>query len=80
MNRLKGLDVADRVSDRTPWTEVWNIVQKAVTKTILQKKKCKKAKWLSEVTLQIPEEKRETKAKERKEKIYFIERRIPEKS
>ena len=43
--------------------EVTNIVQKTVTKTIVKKKKCKKAKWLSEETLQIGEEKRETKSK-----------------
>ena len=43
--------------------EVPNIVQKTVTKTIVKKKKCKKAKWLSEETLQIGEEKRETKSK-----------------
>ena len=43
--------------------EVPNIVQKTVTKTIVKKKKCKKEKWLSEETLQIAEEKRETKSK-----------------
>ena len=43
--------------------EVPNIVQKTVTKTIVKKKKCKKEKWLSEETLQIGEEKRETKSK-----------------
>ena len=68
MNRLKRLDVVDRASDRTPWTEVWNIVQKAVTKTILQKKKCKKAKWLSEATLQIPEGKKKQKQRRGKKR------------
>ena len=45
------------------WTEVHNIVQEAVTKTISKKKKCKKAKWLSEEVLQIAEETREAKSK-----------------
>ena len=59
MNRFKGLDLVDRVPEEL-WTEVHNIVQEAVTKTIPKKKKCKKAKWLSEETLQIAEERRET--------------------
>ena len=45
MNRFKGLDV--RVPEEL-WIEVHNIVQEVVTKTIPEKKKCKKAKWLSE--------------------------------
>ena len=45
------------------WTEVHDIVQEAVTKTIPKKKKCTKAKWLSEEALQIAEEKREVKSK-----------------
>ena len=44
-------------------TEVPNIAHKAVTKTILKKKKCKKAKWFSEEALQIAEERREVKGK-----------------
>ena len=44
-NRFKGLDLIDRVPDEL-WTEVHNIVQEAVIKTIPEKKKCKKAKWL----------------------------------
>ena len=51
-NRLKGLDVVDRVPKEL-WMEVCNIVQEAVTKTIPKKKKHKKAKWLSEEALQI---------------------------
>ena len=43
------------------WTEVRNIVQEVVTKTIPKKKKCKKAKWLSQEALQITEERREAK-------------------
>ena len=47
------------------WTEVHDIVQKAVIKTIPKKKKCKKAKLLSEEALQIAEERREAKGKEK---------------
>ena len=46
-NRFKGLDLIDRVPDEL-WMEVPDIVQEAVIKTIPKKKKCKKAKWLSE--------------------------------
>ena len=46
MDRFKGLDLIDRVPEQL-WTEVCNIVQEAVIKTIPKKKKCKKAKWLS---------------------------------
>ena len=52
--------------DRVPeelWTKGHNIVQEAMTKTIPKKKKCKKAKWLSEEALQIAEERREVKVK-----------------
>ena len=45
------------------WTEVYNIAQDAVTKTIPKKNKCKKAKWLSEEVLQIAEKRRDTKGK-----------------
>ena len=51
------------------WTEVYNIVQEAVIKTISKKKKCKKAKWLFEQALQIAEKRREVKGKGEKE-IY----------
>ena len=61
-NRFKGLDLIDRVPGEL-WTEVHNIVQDAVTKTITKKKKYKKAKWLSEEALQIAEERREVKGK-----------------
>ena len=53
-NRLKGLDLIDRVPDKL-WTEVHDIVHEAVIKTIPKKKKCKKAKWLSEEALQTAE-------------------------
>ena len=62
-NRFKGLDLIDRVPEEL-WTEVHDIVQEAVIKTILKKKKCKKAKWLSEEVLQIAEKRREVKGKE----------------
>ena len=66
-NRFKGLDLIDRVPDEL-WTEVHDIVQEAVIKTIPKKKKCKNAKWLSEEPLQIAEKRREAKGKgERKD-------------
>ena len=65
-NRFKGLDLIDRVPEEL-WTEVHDIVQEAVIKTIPKKKKCKKAKWLSEEALQIPEKRRDTKVKGEKE-------------
>ena len=49
-NRFKGLDLVDRVPEEL-WTEVHAILQEVVTKTIPKKKKCKKAKWLSEEAL-----------------------------
>ena len=49
-NRFKGLDLIDRVPEEL-WMEVCDIVQEAVFKTIPKKKKCKKAKWLSEEAL-----------------------------
>ena len=51
-NRFKRLDTTDRVPEEL-WTEVHNIVQEALTKTIPKKNKCKKAKWLYEEALQI---------------------------
>ena len=62
MNRAKGLDLVDRVSEEL-YREVCNIVYKAVTKTIPKKKKCKKAQWLLEEALEIAEERREVKVK-----------------
>ena len=47
MNRFKGLNLVDRVPEEL-WTEVCNIIQESVTKTIPKKKKCKRVKWLSE--------------------------------
>ena len=57
MNKFKGLDPVDRVPEEL-WTEAYNIVQEAVTKTIPKKKKCKKAKWLSKEALQIAEKRK----------------------
>ena len=62
------------------WTEVHDIVQEAVIKTITKKKKCKKAKGLSEKALQIAEKKKRTERQRRKGKIYPSECRIPKKS
>ena len=67
-NRFKELDVIDRVPKEL-WIEVHDIVQEAVIKTIPSKKKCKKAKWLSEEALQIAEKRREVKSKGEKEHI-----------
>ncbi|KAF7245628.1 Craniofacial development protein 2 [Varanus komodoensis] len=66
-NRFKELGLIDRVSEEL-WTEVRGIVQEAATKTIPKKKKCKKAKWLSEEALQIAEERREAKGKGERER------------
>ena len=62
MKRFKGLDLVDRVPEEL-WMEVCNPVQKAVTKTIPKKKKCKKTKWLSKEALQIADERKEVKGK-----------------
>ena len=62
-NRFKGLDLVDRVPEEL-WTEVHHIAQEAVIKTISKKKKCKKAKWLSDEALQIAVKRREAKSKE----------------
>ena len=61
------------------WTEVHDIVQDAVIKTIPKKKKCKKAKWLSEEALQIAVKER-SKKQRRKGKIYPFECRVPKNS
>ena len=61
-NRFKGLDLIDRVPEEL-WTEIHNIVQEMVIKTVPKKKKCKKAKWLPEEVLQIAKKRREVKGK-----------------
>ena len=66
-NRFKGLDLIDRVPEQL-WTEVCDIVQEAVIKTIPKKKKCRKAKWLSEEALQIAKKRKDTKGKGEEER------------
>ena len=66
-NRFKGLDLIDRVPEEQ-WTEVLDIAQEAVIKTISKKKKCKRARWLSEQDLQIAEKRRDVKGKGEKER------------
>ena len=63
-HRFKGVDLIDRVPEEL-WTQVHDIVQEAVIKTIPEKKKCKKAKWLSKEALQIAEKEAKLKAKEK---------------
>ena len=61
-NRFKGLDLIDKVPDEL-WMEVRDIVQETGIKIIPKKKKCEKAKWLSEEALQIAVKRREEKSK-----------------
>ena len=70
-NRFKGLDLIDREPDEL-WTEVHDIVQETGIKTILKKKKCKKAKWLSEEAVQIAVKRREVKSKREKERYSHL--------
>ena len=70
-NRFRGLDLIDKVPEEL-WKEIHDIVQKAVIKNISQKKKCKKAKWLSEEALQIAEERQEVKGKGEKERYTHL--------
>ena len=67
-NSLKGLDLIERMPEEL-WTEVHDIVQETGIKTIPQKKKRKKAKWLSEEALQIAVKRRKAKAKEKRKDI-----------
>ena len=76
-NRFKGLDLIERVPDEL-WIEVHDIQQKTGIKPIPKKKKCKKAKWLSEEALQIAVKRSEKQR--RKGKIYPFECRVPKKS
>ena len=69
--RCKGLVLIDRVPEEL-WTEVHDIVQEPVFKTIPKKKKCKKAKWLSEEALQIAEKRKEVKSKGEKEGYTYL--------
>ena len=71
MNRFRGLYLVDRVPEEL-WTEIHDIVQETGIKTILKKKKCKKAKWLSDEALQIAEKRREAKHKGEKERYIHL--------
>ena len=66
-NRFKELDLIDRVSEEL-WMEVHDIAQETGIKNIPEKKKCKKAKWLSGEALQITVKRREVKSKGKKER------------
>ena len=71
INRFRGLDLIDRVPDEL-WTEVRDIVQETGIKTIPKKKKCKKAKWLSEEALQIAVKRREVESKGEKKRYTHL--------
>ena len=71
MNRFKVLVPIDRVPGEL-WMEVLDIVQEAAIKTIPKKKKCRKAKWLSEEGLQIAMKRREVKSKGEKERYTHL--------
>ena len=71
IHRFKALDLVNRVPEEL-WTEVHNIVQEAVINTISKKKKCKKAKWLTEEALQIAEKQREVKGKGENERYIHL--------
>ena len=70
-NRFKGLDLIYRLPEEL-WTELHNIVQEVVIKTIPKKKRCKKATWLSEEALQIAEKTREVQGKGEKERYIHL--------
>ena len=70
-NRFKGLDLIDRVPEEL-WMEICDIVQETGLKTIPKKKKCKKAKWLSEKALLITEKRRKAKGKGEKERYTHL--------
>ena len=70
-NRFKGLDLIGRVPEE-PWMEVCDIAQEAVVKIIPKKKKCKKAKWLPEESLQTAMKRREAKGKGEKERYTHL--------
>ena len=70
-NRFKGLDLIDGMTEEQ-CTEAHDILQEAVIKTISKKKKCKKAKWLSEEALQMTEKRRKVKGKGEKERYTYL--------
>ena len=71
MNRFRGLDLVDRVTEEL-WMEVCNFIPEAVTKNTSKKKKCKKAKWLSEEPLQIVKGRREMKGEGARERYIQL--------
>ena len=75
-NKVQGLDLIDKVPGEL-WMEVCDIVQETASKTIPKKKKCKKAKWLSEEALQIAVKREKQR---RKGKKYPFECRVPKNS
>ena len=78
-NRLKGLDLTDRVPDEL-WMEVRDIVQETGIKTIPKKKKCTKAKWVSEKALHIAVKRRKVKSKGEKARYTHLKaefQRVP---
>ena len=77
MNRFKGLDLIDRVVEELQ-TEACKTVEEEVTKIILKKRKCKKAKQLSEEDLQIAEKRREVKHKGEKERYFHLKAEFQE--
>ena len=70
-NKFKGLELIDREPDEL-WMEICDVVQEIGFKTIPMEKKCKKAKWLSEVALQIAVKRREAKSKGEKESYSHL--------
>ena len=70
-DRFKGLDLIDRVPEEL-WTEVHNIVQEVVVKTIPKRKKWEKGKWLSEEALQIAEKRRKARGQGEKERYIHL--------
>ena len=70
-NRFKGLDLIDKVPEEL-WAEVCDLIQETGIKTTPKKKKCKKAKWLSEEALQIAVKRREAKCKGEKERYTHL--------
>ena len=76
-DQMKELDLVDRLPEEL-WTEVHDTVQEAVTEIVPKKKKCKKAKWLSEESVHIAEKRREVKGKGERERLNPTECRVPE--
>ena len=70
-NRFKGLDLIDRVPEEL-WMELCDVVQETEIKTIPKKRKCKRAKWLSEEALQIVVKRREVKSKGENERYTHL--------